>query len=213
MLLFLREGRFVIFWLFLLHVFWTMKLFDISCDIMHSRLYPGTVPPRVVVLSEIDASSPYRVSSLCADLHTGTHIDAPLHCFPDGKGIVDIPLDRFWGRCIVVERNGCGTPLQPASDGVGIVLFKGCREFPLSEADCRSVVDGGYCTVGCDDITVGAGDGEYVVHRFLLGAGIPVIEGLCLRDVVPGVYWLSALPVKIDGAEASFCRAILMALD
>lgn len=190
-----------------------MILFDISCDILHSRLYPGTVPPMVSVLSEIDGTSLYKVSSLCADLHTGTHIDAPSHCIVGGKEISEIPLDRFWGRCRVVARNGVMASFPAVTDDVRILLFKNCRDFPLTETECRNIVDAGYFTVGCDDITVGAGDGEYAVHRVLLEAGIPVIEGVCLCGIAPGVYVLSALPVKIDGAEAAFCRAVLMAED
>lgn len=203
------------FSLFLLPVIYgfLMRLFDISCDIFQCRLYPGTVPPRLSVLSDIGGDSPYRVSSLCADLHTGTHIDSPAHCFTNGRCISELPLDLFWGECIVVERNGDAMILPPATDAVRIVLFKNCRVFPLEETDCRMVVEAGYSTVGCDDITVGSGDSEYIAHSILLGAGIPIIEGLCLRDIAPGMYVLSALPVKVGGAEAAFCRAALMSLD
>lgn len=192
--------------------FKVMVIHDISSDLLRARLYPGTVPPLLTAVSDIGKGSQYKVSSLCADLHTGTHIDAPRHCIPDGKCIGELPLDRFLGKCIVVERNGHGTPLPAPDNGTGIVLFKNCREFPLTETECRDIVAAGFVTVGCDDITIGAGEWEYAVHRTLLAAGIPVIEGLCLKGIAGGVYFLSALPVKIGTAEASFCRAVLVEL-
>lgn len=189
-----------------------MVVHDISPDLMKARLYPGTVPPAVSVVSEIGEVSPYRVSAICADLHTGSHVDSPRHCFPDGMGIAELPLDCFLGKCLVVERNGDGLVLPAATDDVRIVLFKNCRRFHLCEAECRAIVEAGFVSVGCDDISVGTGSEEYPVHRVLLGAGIPVIEGLCLDGILPGIYFLSALPVKIGGVEAAFCRAALMEL-
>lgn len=35
--------------------------------------------------------------------HTGTHIDAPLHFFKEGKSIDSIPLDRLIGKVILVD--------------------------------------------------------------------------------------------------------------
>jgi arylformamidase len=47
------------------------------------------------------------------------------------------------------------------------------------------------------------------VHNTLLKAGIVILEGCNLSDVSPGNYNLCALPVKIDGANGSPCRAVL----
>jgi arylformamidase len=46
----------------------------------------------------------------------------------------------------------------------------------------------------------------------LLGAGIVVLEGLDLRRVPPGEYDLTALPLKLAGAEGAPARVILRSL-
>jgi arylformamidase len=43
----------------------------------------------------------------------------------------------------------------------------------------------------------------------LLSKGIPVIEGLSLKDVAPGDYDLIVLPLRVVGHEAAPARAIL----
>ncbi|KAI6046387.1 putative cyclase [Pisolithus marmoratus] len=35
--------------------------------------------------------------------HTGTHVDAPFHFFPDGAKMDDIPLERFVGQAVVLD--------------------------------------------------------------------------------------------------------------
>ena len=47
-------------------------------------------------------------------------------------------------------------------------------------------------------------------HKLLLGAGIIIIEGLRLKDVPEGEYFLIALPLKIKDVEAAPTRAILV---
>src|SRR5581483_11414970 len=46
-------------------------------------------------------------------------------------------------------------------------------------------------------------------HLALLTKGIPVIEGLSLKDVEPGDYDLIVLPLRVVGHEAAPARAIL----
>ena len=49
-----------------------------------------------------------------------------------------------------------------------------------------------------------------MVHKLLLGNEIGIIEGLRLKDVQEGEYFLSCVPLKIEGAEGSPSRAILV---
>jgi arylformamidase len=65
--------------------------------------------------------------------------------------------------------------------------------------------------VGIDYITIERyGDEAFPSHHTILGKGIPVLEGLDLKEVPPGRYTLICLPLKIKGAEASPVRAILV---
>ena len=49
-------------------------------------------------------------------------------------------------------------------------------------------------------------------HRVALQAGISLIENLDLTEVEAGEYELIALPLKLEGVEASPVRAILRPL-
>ena len=42
-------------------------------------------------------------NELTLSTHTGTHVDAPFHFFPDGAKLSDIPLERFVGRAVVLD--------------------------------------------------------------------------------------------------------------
>ena len=72
-------------------------------------------------------------------------------------------------------------------------------------------VENGVSLVGLDYISVDPfGRGSYPAHDALLGAGIPLLEGINLKDVPPGRYTLICLPLKIAGCEASPVRAVLI---
>ncbi|KAI6011790.1 putative cyclase [Pisolithus marmoratus] len=43
------------------------------------------------------------VHEFTCSTHTGTHVDAPFHFFPDGAKLDDIPLERFVGRAVVLD--------------------------------------------------------------------------------------------------------------
>ena len=49
------------------------------------------------------------------------------------------------------------------------------------------------------------------VHRILLGAEVVLLEGIRLGAVSEGVYFLSAAPLNLAGADGSPCRAFLIA--
>ena len=42
-------------------------------------------------------------NELTLSMHTGTHVDAPFHFFPDGVKLGDIPLEQFVGRAVVLD--------------------------------------------------------------------------------------------------------------
>ena len=42
------------------------------------------------------------------NLHTGTHIDAPLHVFKDGSAVESIDIQRLITKCRVLDMTGLG---------------------------------------------------------------------------------------------------------
>ncbi|MBQ2396750.1 MAG: hypothetical protein II304_06960 [Bacteroidales bacterium] len=64
--------------------------------------------------------------------------------------------------------------------------------------------------VGTDANSVGTHGAQIGPHRAFLGADIPLLEGLNLKDVAPDKYFLIAPPLSISGVEASPTRALLI---
>jgi arylformamidase len=42
-------------------------------------------------------------SSLFLGMHTGTHVDARLHIEKGGGSVADLPLESFYGPCVVLD--------------------------------------------------------------------------------------------------------------
>jgi arylformamidase len=75
----------------------------------------------------------------------------------------------------------------------------------------RYLAECGVKTIGVDYLSIERADSPDV-HKVLLGAGIGAIEGLDLSAVAEGEYFLSALPIKVAGAEGAPVRAVLTEL-
>ena len=48
-------------------------------------------------------SAPFYDTLVSFFSHTGTHLDAPIHCAKDNWSVDQIPLDRLWGDAVVVN--------------------------------------------------------------------------------------------------------------
>ena len=64
--------------------------------------------------------------------------------------------------------------------------------------------------MGTDGLGIERGQENHETHKILLGNDIHIIEGLNLFEIVSGEYTLIALPIKIEGVEASPVRAVLV---
>src|SRR5438309_1585813 len=68
----------------------------------------------------------------------------------------------------------------------------------------------GVALVGIDYVSIeGYGVPGAPTHKRLLGAGIPIVEGLDLFRVRPGRWQLVALPLRIANGDAGLTRAVL----
>jgi arylformamidase len=171
-----------------------------------------------------------NVSMLQMSVHTGTHMDAPLHFVADGAGMDQMPLDATVGPCRVVEIEDRES--VKVSDLVALRLRKGERlliktrnsarcwndsgfieDFVYISRDAAAyMVERGIRTVGVDYLSVGGyfQDG-LETHHHLLRASIWIIEGLNLAGVEAGSYDLVCLPLKILDCDGAPARALLRA--
>jgi arylformamidase len=167
-----------------------VQIFDISVPVGSGMpVYPGDPEVRLERVSDMPA-----ISRLDFGVHTGTHVDAPLHFIEGGAGSEQLPLDVLVGPCQVVAGTGAAER----------VLIKGA--LLLDGAAAQALVDQGVRLVGVDQMSVG----DEEAHRLLLGAGVVVVEGLDLSAVEPGEYELYCLPLNLIGSDGAPARAILV---
>jgi arylformamidase len=199
-----------------------VSIIDISVPVRPGMVtYPGDPDVRLVREQAIADGSVANISRLDFGVHTGTHVDAPIH-FVEGAGAAEtLPLDVLVGPAVVVDATAADGDLDETLELPAIadrILFK-TRNSDLwardeFEADfvrlgiglARRLATARVTLVGVDYLSVG----DETVHELLLGLGVVVIEGLDLRDVEPGPYQLVCLPLKLVGSDGAPARAVLM---
>lgn len=160
------------------------------------------------------------------DVHTGTHIDAPLHMIEGGDTIESIPLENLITSCRVIDLTHVDGPigrpdLEPAELHPGeFILFKTRNskdtafnpDFIFVGADAaRFLAEVKVKGVGIDALGVERSQPDHATHKSLFGAGIIVIEGLRLDHVPAGNYQLIAMPIALVGIDAAPARVVLVA--
>jgi arylformamidase len=201
---------------------------DVSVMIRpHMPIYAGDPGVAFELAKSIDRGDPANVSRLELGAHTGTHVDAPRHFLPSGPGAGELPLDPFVGPCVVADAGDVSGSIDGAAinsldlaPGVDRVLLKTPNsalwerdtfdpDFVALSADgARALVDRGVRLVGIDYLSVGDPD----THLALLAPGTGVIEGLDLRGVGPGNYFLVCAPLKLAGCDGAPARALLWSM-
>ncbi|MFX0087303.1 MAG: cyclase family protein, partial [Candidatus Hodarchaeota archaeon] len=82
-----------------------MEIIDISLDLHEDMiLYPGDPEFKInKVLDMKNMGDDLNLSKIEMGVHTGTHIDSPLHFIKDGKNITKFTLTKFYGKCKVID--------------------------------------------------------------------------------------------------------------
>ena len=192
-----------------------MQIIDVSVPVRPGMVtYPGDPEVRLERVSSIADGALANLSRLDLGVHSGTHIDAPLHFVDGGASVEALPLDVLVGPCVVVD----GLDAAAVPRGAERVLFKTpngrlwergefSEDFVALDGEAaRALVELGVRLVGIDYLSIG----DEEAHRALLGAGVVAIEGLDLREVDPGEYRLVCAPLKLEGAEGAPARVLLL---
>lgn len=202
---------------------------DISVPLHDGMVHwPDNPPVSVQRMMSIERGDICNVSKVSLGVHTGTHMDAPVHWIPGGAGIDAMPLDATMGpaRVLAIQDTVSIKPEELRQYGIQPgerVLFKTrnsarcwttdafVEDFVyIAQEAARYLAEVGVRTVGVDYLSVGgySADGPET-HRALLEAGVWLIEGLNLAAVEPGSYELICLPLRIAGADGAPARALL----
>lgn len=204
-----------------------MKLIDISQRIETGMLvYPGDPRYQTRLVSSFQKGDDCEVSEITIGTHCGTHIDAPCHMLKNGAALDSVALDHFYGPCRVLTIEAPvisekmlieadireGERILLRTDPLGKFTKYGLfNPSVLSMRAAQYLAERRIALLGIDAPTVEnmeLCDGE--VHRMLLQAGVPILEGLCLAEATDTQYTLSAFPLSLAGENGSPCRAVLI---
>lgn len=166
-------------------------------------------------------------SKMTIDLHSGTHVDYPLHAIEGGKNALDYDVAAYMGRCYVkdctyLNHRILKRDLQAIHISTyDFILFKSKNSFEetynhgfvyLSEEAGTYLGTFNLKGVGIDALSIERDQEGYPTHKALLSKDILIYEGLDLSQVEEGVYEFIGLPLKIHKAEAAPVRCILKPL-
>jgi arylformamidase len=84
------------------------NLIDLSVSVNANTLSPPSTNIRVEITPHRRGPGFWQVSSVNQGLHTGAHIDSPLHVFKDGITTAEISLDRVIGEAISIDLSFAG---------------------------------------------------------------------------------------------------------
>jgi arylformamidase len=194
--------------------------------------WPDNPPIFLERSQDISRGDDANVSHMAMGVHTGTHMDGPVHFIHEGAGLDEMPLEATIGEARVIE---IADPQQVTAaelrrhelqPGERILLRTSNSErcwktddfvddfVYISEGAAEYLAEARVRTVGIDYLSVG---GYHVdggrIHRILIDGGIWIIEGLDLSSAPAGRYDLICLPVKLHGSDGAPARAIVRPLD
>lgn len=205
---------------------------DATATLQEGRtpVYEGDAPMTFTFLKDMRKGDGLTLSKYELGAHSGTHLDAPMHFIRDGAPVDQVALSSLVGPARVIQLADSVDAIDAAEltrhqwKGVERILFRTRstsgrwmdssrfhRDFAYLTGDAAQVLaEDGVKLVGVDYISAEKfAAPEPLAHRALLGRGIPIIEGLDLRDAPAGDYDLIILPMKVAGHEGAPARAIL----
>lgn len=189
-------------------------------------VWPGDVPYKSNKSSTFASGGGIDLGDMHTTYHVGAHTDAPIHYLRGGLDASRVPLDAYVGPCQVVDvraQRGKRFDLIDIMQRITAprVLFKTGtfpdphhwnNDFAAPEPELidalghRGVVLVGFDTPSTD---LFASKG-LPSHQKLAKNGMMNLEGLVLDHVEAGHYTLVALPLRLEGADASPVRAVLL---
>lgn len=193
-----------------------MKIIDISQEVFSCNVYPGDPHPTAEKVVSIDNGDVYNMSTLSMCVHNGTHIDAPYHFLNDGNTVEQIPLEYFVGTCYVTHRDGELTSKDTeeimqeakANNAPERILIGG--NVTVTAEAAKVFAEYGIKLIGNEGLSIGPVDAPMEVHKILLSANVVLLEGIVLKDVSTGKYFLNAAPLNLAKLDGAPCRAYLI---
>lgn len=201
-----------------------MKLIDLT-HIIQDKLpvYPGDSKMNLVQ-SRYLSSDGYNNHILSINMHTGTHIDGPMHLMESDNYLSDYPLDAFIGEGVLLDVSGLNTIEykneyeQLISERSILILYTGhskyfgqdryFKEHPvLTKKFAELLVRKKIKWIGLD--TPSPDRFPFEIHKYLFENQILIAENLTNVDQLLSVksFEIIALPLRIK-SDSSIARII-----
>ncbi len=192
-------------------------------------VWPGDGAFECGVTASVAQGSSVTLHRLGMSTQSGTHAESARHVRDDSPALHELDLSIFLGPCVVLD----------VSDGVGAVSLAEVmprlppkpervllRTFASVDWTCwpddfraidpkliEALAARGGRLIGTDAPSIDpATSKDLHAHHAAHRAGMAILEGLVLDRVAPGEYELIALPLPIEGVEATPVRAVLREL-
>ncbi len=205
-----------------------MKVIDIT-PVISPRLavFPGDQVFTQQVSMDMHHGDHLTLSSIHTTVHLGAHTDAPNHYSVSGTSIEKRSLNYYLGAAQVITipcRKGARILSQDLANikiQAPRVLFK-TGSFPdpnhwnsdfmsLSAELIEYLSKHQVKLVGIDTPSIDLSEDKVLQsHHAVAKYDMAILEGIVLDQVADGIYQLVALPLPIEGADASPVRAVLL---
>lgn len=209
-----------------------MKIYDISVTLSPElAVWPGDRQVYLQREHTIEQGANSNVSRLDISVHTGTHVDAPVHFIPGAKTLETLSIETLVGEVQVLEipsdvrlitdKELRAAGIQPGTERI---LFKTRNStfFPsqsnrfhtdfvgIGVEGAEYLVKMGIKLVGIDYLSVAPYKKSRPTHEVFLKAEVILLEGVDLTAVSPGRYLLCCLPLKLKGSDGAPARVVLI---
>jgi len=189
--------------------------------------------------SDCVAPNLFRIQRIEAKAGAGTHIDAPAHCFSEGKTIEALSLENLVTDCIVIhtvtDKEDYVIQFEVIKDfekehgeiqsNSFVIFYTGWSKywsdpekyrndlkFPsVSEEAAKLLLERGVAGIGIDTLSPDAIGEDFPVHRVLLGADKFIVENVAnAKDLPPTGARVMIMPLKIKGGTESPVRLVAL---
>ena len=209
-----------------------MKIIDITIPLSEQTpVWEGEKGISIDHMKRIGHQSDFNVSRIELGVHSGTHIDSPFHALEDGVTVDQIPLNVLLGEVQVVQipieykviNSKCLQEIE-FNNSIDRVLFKTTNSdyweydpysfnrnyVALNSQGARFLTDRNIKLIGMDYFSISTFSDLFEPHAILLKNNVVILENIDLRNVMPGLYKLICLPIKLIGTEGAPVRAVLI---
>ena len=201
----------------------TMKMYDVTGTVYEGMTVYKDKPEKQPTLNSV-TNGYVTETRIALDVHTGTHIDAPRHMVVDGDTFESVPMEDLVGQSKVFD-------LTEVEDGISkkdlaqfdiqkgdFVILKTKNSYEdafnfdfiyLAQDGAEYLSEIGVRGVGIDTLGIERSQEGHPTHKTLFANKVIIIEGLRLKEVEQGEYFMVAAPLKLVGTDGSPARVLL----